>query len=425
MEQSGFKSLLKNRNFLLLWSEQILSQFAYNLVNFALMIWVFKLTQSSFAESLLVLSFILPTAIFSVFTGVIADLYDRRKIMLIIHIIWAILVLSFIFIRNNFILILIFSFILNMIDRFFTPAEQASLPQIVGEKNLLIANSLFSFSLNAGFLFGFSLAGPMMLIWGNDIPFFLSSFLIAIGLVFIFFLPPLKSTRQRADLSFTDIIPETKKQIIQGYLFVKRTRIIILAIAVFTVIQIVMNSSMALAPSFVVNNLGFIDPKHASWVVMFPVGLGTILAIILLRFWQNKLKRWLIKEGVLLSGISFLGLGIISLMKLYTQNINFYPFIFISCLMLGACATLILVPVLTIISQYTPNEYLGRVWGVANLVQNTAASVPLLIVGALADRISIIPLLFGVAFIAFIIYTFSKRVENNLWLGTNQKKILY
>jgi len=421
METGGFRPLLKNKNFMLLWGEQILSQFAYNLVNFALLIWVFRLTNSSFAESLLILSFILPSALFGVFTGVIADLFDRRKIMLTVHIIWAVLALSFIFIRDNFVLILIFSFILNTIDRFFTPAEQASLPNIVGKEDLLIANSFFSFSLNAGFLLGFSLAGPLMLLFGNDLPFYLASIFITIGLVFIYFLPKLRPFNSQAILSLSYIVPETIKQVKHGYQFVRGTKTILLAIGIFSILQIGMNTAMALTPSYVVNTLGFTDPKHASWVVMFPVGLGSVLAIILLRFWENDLKRFLIERGILIAGLGLLGLGLTSLIRLSLTNWNFYPLIFIFCLLLGLSVALILVPSMTIISQQTPNEYLGRVWGVANLIQNTSASIPLLLAGALADRISVLPLIFVVAIICIIMYTLSKSALKSVFFTTNPR----
>lgn len=415
MDKGGFLSLLRNRNFVLLWGEQILSQFAYNLVNFALLIHVFRISKSSFAESLLILSFILPTAFFGVFTGVIADLFDRRKIMLTIHLILVVFVLFFIPAKENLILILALSFIFNTIDRFFTPAEQASLPNIVSKDNLLLANSLFSISLNAGFLLGFSLAGPIMMLWGNDMPFIMASIFLIIGLGFIYFLPRLRSNTSQARFSLSFIVPETVLQIKHGYQFVKGSKVIMLSIGIFSLMQVVMNSAMALSPSFVVNTLGFDDPKHASWIVMFPVGFGSVVAIALLRFWQKDLKRKLIQRGILFAGIAFLGLGISSILRIYLQASIFYTFIFIFCLLLGMTAALILVPTMTIISQYTPNDYLGRVWGVANLFQNTSAAIPLLLAGILADQISVLPLIICVAVLCFLVYTLAGRIGKRVF----------
>lgn len=414
MDKTGFLALIKNRNFLLLWGEQVLSQFSYNLLNFALLIWVFRISQSSFAESLLILSFILPTALFGVFTGIVADLYDRRKIMLTIHIIWAVLALSFIFIKDNLTLILLFSFILNTIDRFFTPAEQASIPNIVPKENLLLANSLFSFSLNLGFLLGFSLAGPLMFIWGNNAPFYLASTFVVGGLFLIYFLPNLRPTSSRASLSISFILPETLRQIKSGFLFVRGKRLIMLAILVFSAVQIVVNSAIALSPSFVVGLLGFPDPKHASWIVMLPVGLGSVLAILLLRFWQNKLKRYLVERGILIAGWGFLGLWVTVFFKNYIITGTFFILVFIFCLLLGLSAVLVLVPTMTIFSQYTPNDYLGKVWGVASLIQYLAASIPLLAVGILADLFSVRPMLLGVAIACFIIYTLASKILNEI-----------
>jgi len=184
---------------------------------------------------------------------------------------------------------------------------------------------------------------------------------------------------------------------------------IMLAILVFSAIQIVVNSAIALSPSFTVKLLGFTDPKHASYAVMLPVGLGSISAIILLRFWQKKLKRFLIERGILFAGMGFLGLWGTVFLKTFLPGVLFFPLIFVFCLILGMSAVLVLVPTMTVFSQYTPNENLGKVWGVASLIQNLAASIPLILAGILADVLSVRPLLLGIALICLVMYTLANR----------------
>lgn len=132
------KSLLKNKAFTNLWLSQICSQLSYNLLNFSLLFIVFRLTKSSFSESLLVLTFILPTAIFGTFTGILADFVDKRKVMMAAHLVWPIFAILFIPFSGSLFLILFLSFVINAIDRFFTPAEQASLPCLLKKKVFLL-----------------------------------------------------------------------------------------------------------------------------------------------------------------------------------------------------------------------------------------------------------------------------------------------
>ena len=94
-------SLFKNFNFLKIWFAQIFSQLAANILNFALIIRVFDLSQNtSFANiavSLLVLAFGVPSIIFAVLAGAYVDHMDRKKVLVITNILRALLVLLFLF----------------------------------------------------------------------------------------------------------------------------------------------------------------------------------------------------------------------------------------------------------------------------------------------------------------------------------------
>lgn len=94
--------------------------------------------------------------------------------------------------------------------------------------------------------------------------------------------------------------------------------------------------------------------------------------------------------------------------------------VFMSAGLLGLSVTLMIVPTLTIISQYTPNEYLGRVWGVANLVQNTAAVLPLILIGAVADKMSVLPLIFIFALLSIILYTVIYSTKMRVFFKTKK-----
>jgi MFS family permease len=130
-----------------------------------------------------------------------------------------------------------------------------------------------------------------------------------------------------------------------------------------------------------------------------------------------------------MAGVALLGLGFTPILssllikgQFLTRLVAFnhlniiYPIIFISCFLLGLSAALMIVPTMTIISEDTPNEFLGRVWGVANLFQNTLAAIPLLIFGALADRISVLPLIFVFAILAFNLYTTTRSAKVRAFL---------
>jgi len=114
-DRPSFSTVIKNPGFTNLWLNQILVQLSYNSLNFALIIWVFKLTDSNTAVSALLFAVYLPAVLFGLFAGVIVDVTDRKKIILGIDLILCILFLLMPFIKSSYPLILILTFLINSI----------------------------------------------------------------------------------------------------------------------------------------------------------------------------------------------------------------------------------------------------------------------------------------------------------------------
>ena len=166
-----FAALIQNPGFRYLWFNQILVQLAYNTLNFTLLIWVYKLTDSVFADAALLFAMYLPAVIFGIFAGVFVDESDRRRIIMRIDFLLAVAMILFIFIKGSFGLILLNTFFINSLAQFFIPAEGSSIPMVVPKKQLLLANSLFSLTLYGSFMIGFSLAGPLLIFFGINTTF--------------------------------------------------------------------------------------------------------------------------------------------------------------------------------------------------------------------------------------------------------------
>src|SRR5437763_1128890 len=112
-EKPSFTSVISNRGFRFLWANQILVQLAYNTLNFALIIWVFKLTDSNLAVSSLMLAMYLPAIFLGIFAGVFVDIADRRKIIILIDLMLAVAFALFIFIKGSYPLLLLNTFFIN------------------------------------------------------------------------------------------------------------------------------------------------------------------------------------------------------------------------------------------------------------------------------------------------------------------------
>jgi len=423
MEKSEVISLIKNKNFLFLWVNQALTQAAYNLVNFTLLVWVYKLTGSSLAEAVLILTMIVPSALFSVLTGLISDFYDRRKIMFWINIIWVFLVFFFLFSGDSLLFVLALTFLVNTINRFFTPAEQSALPTLVKKSELLAANSLFSISLNGSFVVGLGLAGPLMLFGGDKAPFLVAGMLVLVGAFFVYFLPSCIGMKSKKG-AWERLWKDTRREFRKGYEFVKERKVVKIAIITLAVFQVLMNIGVTVGPGYAEQVLK-IDVRHISMILAFPGALGSLIGIYLMQRWQGViLKREMVKRGVLTAFIGILGLGmgpILSdwglsliagregmLVRPLSMVLSLAGLTAVIAFFLGIAFTLIAIPVITVISEQTPSKYLGRVWGVTNMFQFGIASIPLLFVGYLADKVGLLPLVLVFDFLILISYLYTR-----------------
>src|SRR5690242_17147212 len=76
-------SLFRNRNFMLLWIAQALTQTAQNTLNLALVDYVSRLTNGSpTATAIATVAFVLPGVFFSALAGVFVDRFNKRYILI-------------------------------------------------------------------------------------------------------------------------------------------------------------------------------------------------------------------------------------------------------------------------------------------------------------------------------------------------------
>src|SRR5688500_16639969 len=146
---SGAANVFRNRSFVLLWSAQLLSQLASNMVLAALMATIVSTTGSNTANAVLILTFLVPAVIFSAVAGVFVERSDARLIMLGSNILRAAGTVLFIFVGTHVGLILVINLFIATVTAFFAPAELTAIPRIVERRHLMAANSVFVLTINA------------------------------------------------------------------------------------------------------------------------------------------------------------------------------------------------------------------------------------------------------------------------------------
>ena len=146
--------VLANPRFLALFISQVLTQVGGNMVLFALTIKVFDLTGATTSVSVLLLTFLVPAVIFGAVAGVFVDRYDRRAILVGTNLARGLLFLPLVFLDDQLAIIYVATALVATLTTFFAPAESAMIPLVVPRSQLLSANGLFIFGLQASFEIG-------------------------------------------------------------------------------------------------------------------------------------------------------------------------------------------------------------------------------------------------------------------------------
>ncbi|TMC18939.1 MAG: MFS transporter [Chloroflexi bacterium] len=162
----GHWSVFRNRNYALLFWGQLISAAGTQMQIVAVAWQVYLLTHSAIALGMIGLLQAVPRILLSLVAGVFADVFDRRKLLLVIEItlaiMSAILALCTIFHVINIYIIYIVVFISACVSSFEFPARQAIVPTLVPRALMASAVSLSMVMMQLTFAIGAALGGYLV-----------------------------------------------------------------------------------------------------------------------------------------------------------------------------------------------------------------------------------------------------------------------
>lgn len=425
-EKPSYWAVISNRGFKFLWINQVLVQLAYNTVNFALIFWVFKLVDSNFAISALMLAIYLPALLFGLFAGVLVDVLDRRKIIILIDILLALTFVLFIFVKESFPLILINTFLINSLAQFFMPSESSSIPMLVSRRQLFLANSLFSLTLYASFMVGSSLSGPILNIFGIDTIFYLGAGMLIIAFLLAQNLPPIRTSlvAKQFDNSLRlanlkKIFQLTKTEVKHTVLFIRGRLNVAVAIGLLSIMQGIIGVLAVTMPSYLEKVLR-IHATDASYFVMLPLGLGMVSgSLIIGRLFHSHPKRLVVIPAILVGGVLFLLVGIVPVIAQILQSpelpihisrpryflkapsLSFW--FAIGAYFLGVFSIAVIIPCQTVLQENTTAKNRGKIFSVLAVIMTSFAALPAILAGWLADLFGAASILSALGVIVLVV----------------------
>lgn len=179
-------AVLRQRDFRLLFAGGLVSSLGDWFLFIALPFYVYSLTGSALATGGTFIAESLPSILFGSVAGVYVDRWDRRRTMIVADLLRAILVLGLLAVRSRETIWIVFavSFVQSTVGRFFGPSKDSLIPRLVGEEDLLSANSLSSTSNQLTMLIGPTLGGASLALFGMPagILFDSATFLFSAGM---------------------------------------------------------------------------------------------------------------------------------------------------------------------------------------------------------------------------------------------------
>ncbi|WP_461612245.1 MFS transporter [Clostridium sp. Marseille-QA1073] len=160
---------LEDKDFLLLMLGKLVSLIGSQMQSFALSLYVLKITGSATKFASVLAIALIPQLIFGPIAGVIADWFDRKKIIVLLDMLNGIMIGIFAIIYKingglSLLHIYVIVILMSIISTLFNPAINTVIPTLVKKEELVDANGINSFIMNlgnfiapllAGFLLGF------------------------------------------------------------------------------------------------------------------------------------------------------------------------------------------------------------------------------------------------------------------------------
>lgn len=372
-QNAGIKSM---NTFFAVWSGQVVSVLGSSMTGFALGIWIYQQTGSAIGFALTLLFNMLPKALVAPLAGVLADRYDRRKLIIFSDSVAGIatMLISILFVSGN--LLPFHIYVLTAINASASamqgPAFGASVTQIVPKAQFGRANGMLQLGEGIGQVIAPALAGIFIGAFGltSILLFDVATFLFAVSILLFIRFPKIQNAEEQKQEVKSNWIVEIKQAI--GYLQ-DRPGLLGL-ILVFSLVNFFVGIAEAVLTPMI---LSFSTPEKLA-MVMTIGGFGLLsgsLLITLIGTIKRKVNAIfgayaLLSVGVLMAGLNP-SIGLVSAAL-------FMAFFFLPTVMSTSQS---------IMQTKIAPEIQGRVFGLRFSLNTFSFALAFLIGGFLADRV--------------------------------------
>ncbi|HEY9847168.1 MAG TPA: MFS transporter [Candidatus Caenarcaniphilales bacterium] len=377
--RSGFLSLLRDYRFLILWGGQLISQVADKVFFVLLIALVVNYRPipalANSMRSAVLIALTLPAIFFGSAAGIFVDRWSKKQVLVICNLLRGVLILAIPFLPKDFVVLLVITFVVSSLTQLFAPAEQAAIPLLVRRKNLMSANALFTTTMMGALVVGFAVGEPLLSwssswggIYGREV---LVGGLYLLAAALLSSIPLRERRRPKA------VHANPWSDLKQGFHYLMKNRLVGDAMIQLTVLYCMFAALSVLAIPLA-EDIG-LKPTQFGFLLA-AAGVGLLIGAGILGHGGDRFQHPFVPL------IGFLSMTVVLAAFSFTTNL---PVGLGLSVLLGIGASLVGVPMQTLIQLETPASMRGKVFGFQNNALNIAMSVPLAVAGILADLVGL------------------------------------
>jgi len=375
-------TLLRQRNFGLLWWAGMISITGDWVLWIALPIYVLGLTGSPAAVSGVVLAGLLGTLLVGNAAGAYVDRWDRRRVLVAVNALQAVALLPLLAVDSpgRVWIVVMVAFVESALAKFVGPAENALLPRLVPTEHLVAANALNSLNNNIGRLVGLALGGVIAAVVGLGGAALVDAgtFAVAAGL------SALITGRHRADGGIER--RHLLRELADGLRAIARNRIA-RAIVIFATLTAVGEGMMSTLFAVFVTRALDAGGREMGWL-MSAQAVGGILGSLA----GARVARRFRPVALASTCMVLFGLIDLAIFNYPRWSVLLWPVV-VMFFLVGLPAGVAYAVVMTLFQVQTPDRLRGRVFAVLMVGQAVFGMVGTVVAGALGQTVSVVTLL--------------------------------
>jgi Na+/melibiose symporter-like transporter len=388
-----WRVLAGQRNLRLLLSAGLISLTGDWILRIGLVYRVYALTGSTVASALTMVSSFLPQVLLGAVAGVFADRWDRRRTMIVADLLLAAGLLPLLLVRGPGQVWIVFAVLLweGVVQQFFAPAEQALLPRLVPDDQLITANAVNGQTQNLSRLVGSGLGGVVAAAGGIAAVALAdaASFVVSAVLIALVAAPGRAGARaadRPAATSLREKAGAVRADLADGLRWSARHRVVRALMVLILVTSIGEGIMSTLFAPFVRHVLHGSSQAYGVVAAVQAVG-GIVGGLAAAGLGQRASASRLLGWGAVAFGAVDLAIFLYPL-----GYVAVWPAA-VGMVIVGVPGALTIVGAMTLFQRSTEDSHRGRVFGALGAVEGVAILAGTVCAGFLAQVVGIVPVL--------------------------------